>query len=248
MLLVGRHKTIRAARARRGECSFDTKMDVAINAGASALLVAETLDRVRAAERQPWQRWEAATMVPAEPCAVSCESGRGEIDAATLDASTVLGGLGGHCAASTRADRLGCASGLCAFSGPANHSHSQRAAAACARCAACSRRARSRWPSRTRSTGAAANRMRGYQRRCSAAAAAAAAAARGPPILPAFYASLTCGQRLASECGLLLNTDGKQYGALSSCTITILDEATSGGGGGGGYWDGSALLIWLLAL
>ena len=45
------------------------------------------------------------------------------------------------------------------------------------------------------------------------------------------------------QCGLLLNTDGKQYGALSSCTITILDEVTSGGGGG--YWDGSALLIWL---
>ena len=32
-----------ALLARRGECSFDTKMDVAINSGASALLVAETL-------------------------------------------------------------------------------------------------------------------------------------------------------------------------------------------------------------
>ena len=102
-------------------------MDVAINAGASALLVAETLSTEYAPPNASrGERWEAATMVLAEPCAVSCESGRGEIDAATLDASTVLGGLSGHCAASTRADRLGCASGLCAFSGPANHSHSQR--------------------------------------------------------------------------------------------------------------------------
>ena len=53
-----------ALLARRGECSFDTKMDVAINAGASALLVAETLSTEYAPPNASrGERWEAATMV-----------------------------------------------------------------------------------------------------------------------------------------------------------------------------------------
>ena len=185
-------------------------------------------------------------MVLAEPCAVSCESGRGEIDAAVLDASTVLGGLSGHCAASTRADRLGCASGLCAFSGPANHSHSHssgsRVREVC--CVLETGSVQMAFPHAfNRSGGEQDARLPTQVLSSSSSSSSSDGSGTRPPILPAFYVSLTYGQRLASECGLLLNTDGKQYGALSSCTITILDEVTSGGGGG--YWDGSALLIWL---
>ena len=95
----------------RGACSFDAKMAVAVHAGASALLVADSLQgeyRSGANLSLP-----AAEMQLLDTCAVDCSLGRGVASTVGLDARAVLAGaLSGKCGV-----ERGCTSGACAFSG-----------------------------------------------------------------------------------------------------------------------------------
>lgn len=93
---------------RRGTCSFDVKMRNAIAAGASALMVSDSL----AGEYRPLPNATAATMRLHNPCIVECDSGRGDVDPSGLAVADVLAGLPGNCG-------RGCPTELCAFSGAA---------------------------------------------------------------------------------------------------------------------------------
>ena len=95
----------------RGACSFDAKMATAVHAGASALLVADSLQ----GEYQSGTNGSvpAAAMQLVDPCVVDCSLGRGVASTVGLDAREVLAGaLSGHCGS-----ERSCASGACAFSG-----------------------------------------------------------------------------------------------------------------------------------
>ena len=75
----------------RGGCSFDQKMRVASLAGASALLVADSVAGAYASTTSP------SNMSLLNPCAVDCAEGAGVVDAAGLAPPAVLAGLPGRC-------------------------------------------------------------------------------------------------------------------------------------------------------
>ena len=95
----------------RGACSFDAKMAAAVHAGASALVVADSLQgeyHSGANASVP-----AAAMQLKNPCVVDCSLGRGVASTVGLDSRAVLAGaLSGQCGS-----ERGCTSGACAFSG-----------------------------------------------------------------------------------------------------------------------------------
>jgi len=77
----------------RGGCSFDDKMGLALAAGASALIVADSLtyrDAGPNASSPPW-------MVISDPCAVDCALGSVRLDSTTLSRSDVISGLQAQC-------------------------------------------------------------------------------------------------------------------------------------------------------
>ena len=95
----------------RGACSFDAKMATAVHAGASALVVADSLQgeyHTGANASAP-----ASAMQLLDPCVVDCSLGRGVASTIGLDSGAVLAGaLNGQCGS-----ERGCTSGTCAFSG-----------------------------------------------------------------------------------------------------------------------------------
>ena len=108
--LAHRHPSA-ALLVDRGGCSFDQKMRVASAAGASSLLVADSVAGAYASTSSP------SNMSLLNPCAVDCAEGAGVVDAAGLAPPAVLAGLPGRCGR--------CASGACAFSGAGNASARQ---------------------------------------------------------------------------------------------------------------------------
>eukprot|EP00964_Phaeocystis_antarctica_P090881 scaffold58203_cov54-Phaeocystis_antarctica.AAC.4 len=95
----------------RGACSFDAKMATAVLAGASALVVADSLqgEYVSGANASV----PASVMQLLDPCVVDCSLGRGVASTIGLDSGAVLAGaLNGQCGS-----ERGCTSSTCAFSG-----------------------------------------------------------------------------------------------------------------------------------
>ena len=99
----------------RGVCPFDDKMSTAVAAGATTLIVAETLET----EYNTSGAATPHTLSLFDPCGVSCDAGRGVVDTSTLDVPSVLAGLPGRCP-TAEPNHRGCTSGLCAFAGPPN--------------------------------------------------------------------------------------------------------------------------------
>ena len=85
----------------------------AIAAGASVLIVADTLASQYANNMTAWtdNGTRAQNMALVDPCAVDCKAGHGFVDADVVSSSDVLDGLPGSCPSS-------CRSTLCAFAGP----------------------------------------------------------------------------------------------------------------------------------
>lgn len=109
-----------AVMARRGECSFDIKMRTASDIGAAALLIGDT---VLGQYSPVAANATAQTLALGNPCAVSCELGRGRVDAAALSLSDAFTGLPDQCQAISRASYFAggaCTTGLCALTG---HGH-----------------------------------------------------------------------------------------------------------------------------
>ena len=108
--------------AQRGNCTFDTKMATAVRAGAAMLVVADTL----LAGYAPARNATAASMSLRNPCIVSCDAGRGMVDARQLETQQVLDGLSGRCPAPADLKGRSCPTSLCAFSGHGLDQHEGR--------------------------------------------------------------------------------------------------------------------------
>ena len=205
---------------RRGNCTFDDKMTFAIAAGATALIVADTL----ASQYQPANAstgWSVRSMALRDPCAVSCDIGRGVVDTAGIDVTTVLAGLAGRCDTAARDDQLSCPTGLCALSAPPSKGSSERQVC----CALQTPALQMAFP-HTLNTSAAT-------------------------VVPAVYLSLTYGQRLEAECsgnGKSHSVRGSG-GALSisSCDVWLADDDPIDAAAHHTRWDGSAAIVWLFA-
>ena len=218
-----------ALMVRRGNCSFDDKMRFAVAAGATALIVADTM----ATQYEPVNEssgWTAMNMALRDPCAVSCDIGRGVVDTAELDVAEVLGGLAGQCPTASRSDQLGCQTGLCAFAQlapPANGSSERQVC-----CALQTPTLQMAFPDALNSSSAG--------------------------ILPAVYLALAHGARLEAACAIDGQVrsvrggggggGGWQHLGISACEIWLSeDPAGTHARAHGPYWDGSALIVWLFA-
>ena len=98
---------------RAGGCTFDQKMQNALQVGAAALIVAKTLAQQYEIDVMP--EAPARALQLANPCAVDCRRGRGLVDASTLKVADILAGLPGHCP-TVAYDSPQCGTELCAFS------------------------------------------------------------------------------------------------------------------------------------
>lgn len=89
------------------ECTDEHKMKKAIEMGAAALIVVDTLWGAYSVRSNDTARSLALT----DPCLVNCRRGRGLVDPTALDVPSVLSGLPGSCPGQ------GCPTSLCAYSG-----------------------------------------------------------------------------------------------------------------------------------
>lgn len=101
----------------RGGCSFDVKMGLAIAAGASVLIVADTLTYratppgANASSGAEADSTSPPWMVLSDPCSVDCAGGSVSLDATALSRRDVLSGLEAQCA-------LACGGLPCGFADP----------------------------------------------------------------------------------------------------------------------------------
>ena len=216
----------------RGECTFDTKMQIAYNAHASVLIVADTLatqyDHNASAGKQ-----EPSTMELRNPCLVDCAAGRGVVDTSVLNVNAVLSGLPGSCPDTDGAPRHadGCMSHLCAFAGTAPNA-SAAASGATKRDVCC------------------ALDTAPIQMAFGNSTAEGGGSGGGAP-LPALYLTLSRGVLLERACGAydgadLLGGGGGGGGGthVSACMLRLEEEAREAHG----RWDGSAFLIWAVGV
>ena len=111
-----------ALLARRGGCAFSTKTSTAVAAGASVLIITDTLTSAY----NPLSNATASSMALGNPCIVHCGAGRGTVDTRTLDVPSVLAGLTDRCPTPEGFRGVGCPTSLCAFSSAAKQSHATR--------------------------------------------------------------------------------------------------------------------------
>ena len=215
--------------ARRGGCTFDVKMHTAVGAGASALVVGDTL----AAEYAPPSNATALSAALVNPCIVSCSVGRGEVDARALSLASVLDGLPGACPAPADYTGRRCPTSLCAFSGYAHDGATDGATA----------------PAAVAGAGAASREVCCVLDSPALEMSMPNSTGAHHASVPALYLPLALGQLLERQCtpgtapgaasGAVLAAPGAAPPALalSGCAVLLLAEETEESGG---HWDGYA--------
>lgn len=194
-----------AVFARSGGCPLEAKVRTASIAGASALIVADTLTTLY----EPLSNDTAASMSLRDPCAVHCDAGRGTIDTGTVNIASVLRGLPGRCPAPDSYIGKRCPTELCAFSRAASTSSASREVC-------CVLESRAPEPSLT-----VGNRS-----------------------LPVLTLSLSLSEVLEGTCATSACTTSTC--AVPACTLAVAAQAEPPVGVGA--WDGSALIMWALAV